>query len=483
MAVIVMKEVHVHLVNAIAYVVNAKKTDNGRLAETNFQRDPLDSARAAQAMEFDIDHAMYKVDNPVLAYHVMQSFKPGEITPEEAHRIGVEFVEEITGGQYKYVIATHTDRQHIHNHIIICSTNEATHRKMRVIPSKRNGTLKQWRKISDDLCRKYDLSVQRGGLDLERHAPGMNELYANAKGASVKNDIRRIIDMTAGNAETFEEFQKQLRANGVSCTVRGRHLTYEYLDTGFKVRDNRLGQAFDQVNIMGKLNRAVMREITFNEKMIRKQFGGYVTVWLPGTERTQTLTIDESQIIRNGKTCRAFLSMDQQQVITDRDDRYVRTIRTDQLYEHFARPDIDLSGLAERTFRPEIGVSEAQRRYYHMQGKRLDTLRDRTRELNAARQWIVRNADGNFAQGVHKLEFEVRKERAEFQAIIVSRNDLADDINGQGRSNIEPDADMKRREKRLTELELDLKALKRVEQREHGSQPDREQNHRRSASR
>jgi hypothetical protein len=161
----------------------------------------------------------------------------------------------------------------------------------------------------------------------------------------------------------------------------------------------------------------------------------------------------------------------------------VRTIRTDQLYEHFARPDIDLSGLVERTFRPEIGVSQSQRRYYHMQGKRLDTLRDRTRELNAARQWVVQNAGGNFAQGVRKLELEVRKERAEFQAIVVSRNDMADDVNGQRRPEIEPDADMKRREKRLTDLELDLKALKRVEQRAHGSQAEREQNHRRSASR
>lgn len=161
MAYLKIGEIHATLHRAIKYVVKPEKTDQGHMVSANFMTDPSDYMTAARHMGVSLGLTKQtKTAGNVLAYHVIQSFAPGETTPEQCHQLGEQLAQRITeGGQYKYIVSTHLDRDHLHNHIIVCAANDETHRKMRVKPGRKHGTLMQWRAVNDELCREQNLSV------------------------------------------------------------------------------------------------------------------------------------------------------------------------------------------------------------------------------------------------------------------------------------------------------------------------------------
>ncbi|PLS29960.1 Relaxase [Bifidobacterium margollesii] len=457
-------EIHRTLPRAIRYIINPDKTDDGAWVSTNFTRKTAPE-RVADIMLADVDAAVGgRGRNGVLAYHVIQSFDPDDpVTPELVHELGREFADRITEGKYKYVIATHGDRDHLHNHIIICSTSDVDRRKMRVIPSKnpRNCTLKQWREISDEITRREGLHVIRTDPDHPKYAHGgMAGLYPAARGAGSKDQLRRRIDMAAGRARDFDGFRRELEANGVTVTVRGRHLTFESLDTGFRCRDSRLGQAYDMTNIMARIGRTTLVQINFNRSLIaRRRDDGTMLVRLPGTRGAEHVAIREDECITDGKTYMAFLASGAERIITDRRDRYIRAVEAESLYAWFEPPDLDLTGLETRTIRPDIGASDAQRRWYRWQARRLDDL-DRTgRALIAANRWGGETGDWNTA--IDRLEREIRAERAELQGVLVAIADRHEtDGDDAPDEPIDTDPEIRERTERLQRLSLDLKALR-----------------------
>ena len=140
----------------IDYVANPKKTDNGRLI-TGYACD----SRTADA-EFLLAKRQYiaatgrvRGTDDVIAYHVRQSFRPGEITQEEANRLGVEFAKRFTKGNHAFVVCTHIDKSHIHNHIIWSSVSLEYDRKFRNFW----GSTKAVRRLSDTICIENGLSI------------------------------------------------------------------------------------------------------------------------------------------------------------------------------------------------------------------------------------------------------------------------------------------------------------------------------------
>ena len=104
---------------ALAYIANPEKTENGKyILTSNCSRDPYQASR-----DFDEIRAMGTGLNTVLSQHIIQSFAPGEVTPEQAMMIGEELCHRLLGEQYQFVIATHIDHDHIHNHIVFNNTN------------------------------------------------------------------------------------------------------------------------------------------------------------------------------------------------------------------------------------------------------------------------------------------------------------------------------------------------------------------------
>ena len=140
--------------SGIAYAVNPEKT------EQNFFVSTLNcsSSETAFSQMMDTKRTFGKTGG-VLGYHFIQSFAPGEVTPEQAHAIGVEFSRQLFGTDFEVVIGTHLDKHHLHNHIVINSVSCADGRKYHSDPA---GYYNKVRAISDAICRENELRTMVG---------------------------------------------------------------------------------------------------------------------------------------------------------------------------------------------------------------------------------------------------------------------------------------------------------------------------------
>ncbi len=154
---------------------------------------------------FTLSHCMQKGNN--LAFHLIQSFKPDETDPETAHKIGVELSNGFLKDQYEYVLSTHVDKDHIHNHLIFCAANFLDHRKF--VSNRRS--YYQIRKISDRLCQDFGLSVV---VPTEEKGKAFKEYLAHQTGTSWKTDLRRAIRQAIGHSYSYEEFLFRLTLSG-----------------------------------------------------------------------------------------------------------------------------------------------------------------------------------------------------------------------------------------------------------------------------
>ena len=123
----------------------------------------------------------------MIGYHVRQAFKPDEITPEEANEIGKELASRMTDDQFAYVVATHIDKHHIHNHIILCSTDLEGQHKYRDVKQ----SAKDLAQISDSLCREHELSVIQNPQD---KTVSYDKWQGNQRRFTHRDELRMIID-------------------------------------------------------------------------------------------------------------------------------------------------------------------------------------------------------------------------------------------------------------------------------------------------
>ena len=168
---------------------------------------------------FTLSQALDKGNN--LAHHLIQSFEPGEVDYEKAHEIGRQLADAVTKRQHEYVLTTHIDKGHIHNHIIFCAVNFVDHHKY--VSNKR--TYYGIRNISDRLCRENGLSV----VVPEKGSKGKN-YAAYHKEKSAKAKLKIAVDTLIPQVNSFEELLSRLQGLGyeikrgkyVSCLVPGQ---------------------------------------------------------------------------------------------------------------------------------------------------------------------------------------------------------------------------------------------------------------------
>ena len=186
---------------SITYICNPDKTENFGLVST--------FSCSRETAEFEFRSSLSKVarKDGNLAYHIVQSFAPGEVTPEEAHLIGKELADRFLKGNYSYVIATHTDKSSIHNHIIFCAADNARHRKY--LECTRN--YYKLRSISDELCKEHNLSIIAPSKNKGKTYLEWKEIRAKN---SWKEKMRQNIDEVIETAESYEEFLSRIRAKG-----------------------------------------------------------------------------------------------------------------------------------------------------------------------------------------------------------------------------------------------------------------------------
>ena len=143
---------------AMAYIIDPAKTDGGRLVSSNYEQTGTDYDALADPMLEDNENSPKGIQkNSRLAYHIKLSFSPDDpVTPERVHELGVEFAHRITSDEYKFVVATHTDRHHLHDHIMVCAASRYGKHLKAELPKD---IIDQWRAVSDGICRREGLSV------------------------------------------------------------------------------------------------------------------------------------------------------------------------------------------------------------------------------------------------------------------------------------------------------------------------------------
>ena len=186
---------------AINYICNEDKTDSSLLI-SYFGTTPK---TAADDFKFTLSHT--DSSDPNKAFHLIQSFAPGEVSAEEAHKIGEELADRLLQGRYSYVVSTHTDKGHIHNHLIFCAADNIDYQKYH--DCKR--TYWDIRHLSDELCEEHNLSVIR---ENQHKAKKYKEWVADKNGASWKSRLKADINETVKQAHNYEEFLELMQAKG-----------------------------------------------------------------------------------------------------------------------------------------------------------------------------------------------------------------------------------------------------------------------------
>ena len=221
MAITKIEDIKSKLKQSLDYIIDENKTD-GKLLVTGGNCAP-----EFAYLEFKMTEKMckefigdYSKDGSNLAHHLIQSFdKKDKITSEEAHRIGIELAEKFIGGKHEYVVATHIDKGHIHNHIIFNAYSYSTYRKFNC----HKNVFKEIRAISDELCKENGLSIVENPKGKGKH---YKEWLENEKGTSWKAYIKDTLDELIDKVKSFDELKTEMTNRGFEIK-EGKHLAFK----------------------------------------------------------------------------------------------------------------------------------------------------------------------------------------------------------------------------------------------------------------
>ena len=243
MAVTKIKAIRGTLSKAIAYILNPEKTDEKLLVSSY----GCASETAAREFEWTRKIAEQKGMNPVriIARHVIQSFEIGEVTPELAHEIGKQFADEILGGKYEYVLTTHIDKDHVHNHLIFNAVDFVDYHAYKSY--KR--IYYDMREVSDRLCKENGLSVippsQNKGM-------GYKEYTEAKRGTSWKQKLKQTIDRIVITAKDYDDFLRLMQEAGYEIKT-GKYISFRAKGQERFTRSKTIGENYTEERIKERI--------------------------------------------------------------------------------------------------------------------------------------------------------------------------------------------------------------------------------------
>lgn len=256
MAVTKIKAIRGTLSKAITYILNPEKTDEKLLVSSY----GCASETAAREFEWTRKIAEQKGMNPVriIARHVIQSFEIGEVTPELAHEIGKQFADEILGGKYEYVLTTHIDKDHVHNHLIFNAVDFVDYHAYKSY--KR--IYYDMREVSDRLCKENGLSVippsQNKGM-------GYKEYTEAKRGTSWKQKLKQTIDRLVITAKDYDDFLRLMQEAGYEIKT-GKYISFRAEGQERFTRSKTIGENYTEgrikERIAGRTPRRSQRQTT-----------------------------------------------------------------------------------------------------------------------------------------------------------------------------------------------------------------------------
>lgn len=268
MAITKIKAIKSTVNKAISYITNYQKTD-GSILISGYNCEP-DYAylnfKMTQALSKEVKGNYKEVGQKSnLGYHLIQSFSPTDnIDPEKAHEIGKKLADELLDRKHEYVIATHIDKGHIHNHIIFNSVSFYDYKKFRTQPYK---TAARIRAISDRICSENELSIIKEPSGL---GTSYAEYMARKNNTSWKSEIRKRINFILEEVTNYDEFKQSASALGVVVDDSGKHIKYKYIKQERFVRGDKLA---DTDKYLKETIIQQIEENKYSQDIVKKSIG------------------------------------------------------------------------------------------------------------------------------------------------------------------------------------------------------------------
>ncbi|KXB42040.1 relaxase/mobilization nuclease domain-containing protein [Peptoniphilus lacrimalis] len=248
MAVTKIHPIKTTLKKAIDYICNGDKTDDEIYVTTHL------CSRENAHKEFELTKKQFSSRTKTLAHHLIQSFVPEEVSFEEAHQVGIELCEKILGGKYEYVLATHIDKDHIHNHIIFNSIDVDEGK----VYHSYYGSYMNIRNQSDRLCKEHNLSV----IDVETQKE-INEIkrrkFVNwydwnedKKGSSYKSRLQFDIDRIIKQSINWQDFLSKMESYGYEIKF-GKHIAFRSKNQQRFTRAKIIGNNYTEEQIKDRI--------------------------------------------------------------------------------------------------------------------------------------------------------------------------------------------------------------------------------------
>lgn len=235
----------------INYVMNPKKTveADGWMYVDGINTVPETAEKSMMAVKH-----RYGKENGTMAYHVIQSFAPGEVTPETAHEIGIKLAERMWGDRFEVVVSTHLDHEHIHNHFVYNSVSFVDGKKY----NDNIKNLYKLREVSDELCREYKLSVV---LNPKKSRGITYNEYMNEKNMKLTKNaiIKTEIDETILTAISRKDFFNQMKKKGYTFNFTSRYSTVYHPAFKRPTRLLTLGEDYVPVNLIKRIDESWRR--------------------------------------------------------------------------------------------------------------------------------------------------------------------------------------------------------------------------------
>ena len=436
---------------AIAYITNPEKTDEKILVSS------FACSEQTAFLEFEKTRNKHHYSGKNLAYHCIQSFKPDEVTPEQAHRIGIQTADELLKGKYEYVISTHVDRGHIHNHLIICGVNFENGLSFGTEHDRKNNPAwKQLRKISDDICIENKLSV------IEMPEKGYGKCYyewlQDMKKNSYKSKLKNAIDSCVMTSDSFDDFLNRMQNEmNYEYKIRGHSLSFRAEEQERFTRCSRksLGWYYDPEQIKKRIDRQVKKRTA----SISKDTGFYQINddKAVGLNRWAALkNMQEASRLLNFLSDYGVGSVEQlDEKISDMYDQRFDVVQKLNDYESSIIEQRELLKMLNTYWKMKAVHDEFLRSSSKEKFKR-----EHSKELsifNSSKEWLREKYTGTTLPNRAVLEMKITEEETQREALLENYHDIKNSLNSleTAKGKIERYFELERDERKKSKGELE----------------------------
>ena len=436
---------------AIAYITNPEKTDEKILVSS------FACSEQTAFLEFEKTRNKHHYSGKNLAYHCIQSFKPDEVTPEQAHRIGIHTADELLKGKYEYVISTHIDRGHIHNHLIICGVNFENGLSFGTEHDRKNNPAwKQLRKISDDICIENKLSV------IEMPEKGYVKCYyewlQDMKKNSYKSKLKNAIDSCVMTSDSFDDFLNRMQNEmNYEYKIRGHSLSFRAEEQERFTRCSRksLGWYYDPEQIKKRIDRQVKKRTA----RISKDTGFYKINddKAVGLNRWAALkNMQEASRLLNFLSDYGVGSVEQlDEKISDMYDQRFDVVQKLNDYESSIIEQRELLKMLNTYWKMKAVHDEFLRSSSKEKFKR-----EHSKELsifNSSKEWLREKYTGTTLPNRAVLEMKITEEETQREALLENYHDIKNSLNSleTAKGKIERYFELERDERKKSKGELE----------------------------